>query len=506
MTHRLGAHEGQRFGVVLDKGRGEETEILTDHGRTGRAAVRSMQPPLSDRRDTLLAVPALAFTLLLRLPDRHQPPLSGNEAWLDWRYAASLVPQSRYGDPSDDPPYKRYPGTRHYFASQVQETLFPTRATPGESGRWLRKPADWSVALGSESVPEHELAVDLLEVVRVRLRPHVTFGIIHLSLRGEATADEMLDCSRMLATRYRPSPIEKPLVATVMGSGQSVLHGNDPLRALAAALFGAAHESVALRAYLFAAAQVPADVADEDLAAWRRALGQGHPLDRAREAVARNPERDERRTERFGRSAATFFGRSAALTFREDTTGSLRNVRSYWSETVLFALIQHAYIEDYARRLSELGGSPLSRDVDELSIEWLAFRNVLWWQHPSFTTDIPNKLLRHSHRGLETGALYAELASSFSTYVEARRHRADESEAKALRALQIYGAGFAVVGTSASVMQVAGEEYLRSPAAVAGAVLGLIVVGMTAILVATFWLARRDRLADRQPTSRSSLS
>jgi hypothetical protein len=458
-----------------------------------------VQPPLSDRPDTLRAVPALAFTLLLRLPDGHQPTLSGDEAWVDWRYAAQLVPQSRYGDPSDDPPYKRYPGTRKYFASQVQETLFPTKTTPAESGRWLRRPVGWSVALGSESAVQHELAVDLLEVVRVRLRPHVTFGIVHLSLLGDTTADEMLDCSRMLATRYRPSSIEKPLVTTVRGSLQAVLRGNEPLRELAAALFGAAHESVSWRAYLFAAAQVPADVADEDLPVWRRALGQGHGLDRAREAVTRSPERDERRTERFGRkTVATFFGRSAALTFQEDASGSLRNVRSYWSETVLYALIQHAYIEDYAQRLSELGGAPLSRDVDELFVEWLAFRNVLWWQHPSFTRDIPNKLLRHAHCGLETGALYAELESSFSTYVEARRHRAEDSEATALRALQIYGAGFAVVGTLAAVMQVAGEDDLHSPAALIGAVVGLIVLGVTAILAATFWLARRDRLADRQ--------
>jgi hypothetical protein len=174
---------------------------------------------------TLAPVVVLAFTLLLRLPNGYGPKLSGEEEWLDWRDASPVVPQSVYGDPTDEPPSKRYPGSREYFAPHVQETLFPTRGTRANSGRWVRRPEGWSVALGSGVEVEHELSVDLLEMVRVRLTPQVTFGIAHLTLSGEATSQDMLVCARMLATRYRPSRADSPLLGLAVGSRVTAIHG-----------------------------------------------------------------------------------------------------------------------------------------------------------------------------------------------------------------------------------------------------------------------------------------
>jgi hypothetical protein len=464
-------------------------------------------------------VSALSFTLLLRLADGYRPALCGPEAWIDWRHAASLVPQSPYGEPGDEPPYKRYPADRQYFAPQVREVLFPTRHVPEDCGRWLRRPVGSAILLGSGTEAELELSIDLLEIVRVRITPHIAFGIAHVSVTGEPTPEQMLTCARVLSTRYRPSEREEPYFATAAGSTLSVLGGTAPLSSLTAELFGSAHDTVALRAYLFCAVQMPieqgdeqraawrralrwaaqrrTEQGDEQRAAWRRALAQGYALERAQETIARDPERDKRRTERLGPHELTLFGRSAAVTYREEPPSVLRNVRSYWAESVLYALIQHAHIEHYTQRLSELGGAPLSKPVDELFTQWLAFRNVLWWHHASFTTDVPNRLLRQAHRGLETDALYAELEGSFSTYVDARRHRSEDVEAGALRALQVYGAGFAIVGTAGAVMQVAGEQYLDTTTERAVAIAGLLILGVLTVLAAWLWLSHRDRQAER---------
>jgi hypothetical protein len=174
---------------------------------------------------------------------------------------------------------------------------------------------------------------------------------------------------------------------------------------------------------------------------------------------------------------------------------ALRNVRSYWAETVLFALIQHAYIETYAIELSGLGGKPLGPAIDDLFERWLAFRNILWWQHPSFTTPVPRRILRRAQSELKTEPLYDDLATGFATYVDARRHRAENAESRALRALQIYGAAFAVVSTFAAVMQVLGEDYMDTAEEQIGYVLMLVLVGLVVILGVTYWIRRRERRA-----------
>jgi hypothetical protein len=433
---------------------------------------------------------ALSFTLLVRLPDGHRPPSS---EWIDWRHARRLVPQAFYGDPHDEPPYKRYPGTRDYFAPQVEETLFPTRSSrSAQSGRWITRPVSWSISVGPGSAPTYELAVDLLEIVRVELRPHIAYGLAHLNLVGSTDSNGTLVCSRVLMTRYRATDETKPSLDLRVGADTHRLAGNKPLASLAEALFGGAHPNAGDQAYAFVAARIPDDVSENDVAAWRRALGQGVDLARAKETLEREPAHDDHRMVRLGPTLATFFGRTAVHTYQEHPSAALRNVRSYWAETVLFALIQHAYIETYAIELARLGGEPLGPEIDDLFVRWLAFRNILWWQHPSFITPVPRRILRRAQSELKTEPLYDDLATGFTTYVEARRHRAENLESRALRALQIYGAAFAVVSTLAAVMQVLGVSYVDTTEEQIGYVVLLALVGLGVIVGVTLWIGHRE--------------
>jgi len=434
--------------------------------------------------------PNVAFTVLLRLPDGARPV---GDNWVDWRYSSQLITQPTYGDPHDDAPYKRYPGTREYFAPQVEGTLFPNpTGHPAESGRWLRRPVALSVTIGPAGDPTYDLRVDLLEVVRVELSPYVAFGIAHLNLAGDHSSAEIVDCSRLLMTRYRELEDREPVVVVRDGSDSHTLMGHVPLTELTSRLFGAAHAEVAHQAYSFAATKVPPDVDPGLLPAWRRAVGRGQPLEAAIAVLDTDPEHDDQRNVPLGPGVATFFGRTAGYTYDGESSIALRNVRSYWAETVLFGLIQYSYIEYYARSLSQLGGEPLGREIDSLFLRWLAFRNILWWHHPSFTTDIAERILRRVHRGLRTDRLYNELESGFATYVEARRHDAEEREARAIRSLQVYGAGFAAVSTAAAVMQVLGQPYLKTGVERAISVVGLIIVGIGVITAVSAWLRHRD--------------
>jgi hypothetical protein len=102
-------------------------------------------------------------------------------------------------------------------------------------------------------------------------------------------------------------------------------------------------------------------------------------------------------------------------------------------------------------------------------------------------------MLRRVHRGLRTARLYEELASGFDTYVEARRHRAEGSEARAVRSLQVYGAAFAAVATGATIMQALGEPYLKTGGDQVLALVSLLVVGLGVLVSVNLWLRRRDR-------------
>jgi len=334
------------------------------------------------------------------------------------------------------------------------------------------------------------LAIDLLEVVRVALRPGVTFGIVHLSAVKADELDEVLLATALMATRYRREQ-EISSFTLMRGGERAQLSGNEPVRSLVVELFGAAHPELIHRLHIVVAARLPDEIAEDDEAIFRRAVGRGSSMDDAREALLEKPERDAARTQQIGAATVTFFGRSISVTHREKPDPWLYNVRSYWSEATLFALIQQSYLEIYAEQLGRLGGEPLAQPVDELFVQWLAFRNVLWWRELSYTTDVPGRIVERVHHELNTPRLFQELERAFATYVEARRHQSADSERVALRGLQVYGASFAVVSAAAAVLQVLGENYLASNRLLV--VLSLLALGAVAVFATRWLLGRRDR-------------
>jgi hypothetical protein len=314
--------------------------------------------------------------------------------------------------------------------------------------------------------------------------------MVHLSGVSTDSVDQMLLSAEFLGTRYRREE-EFPSFTLMRGGKRAVLSGKEPLRSLAVELFGGAHLELIHRMHVIVAARLPDEIVEADEAIFRRAVGRGHTMVEAREALVEKPDRDVARTRQIGAATLTFFGRSISATHREKPLPWLYNVRSYWSEAALFALIQQTYLETYAEQLGRLGGEPLAQPVDELFIEWLAFRNVLWWRELSYTTDVPGRIVERVHQELNTMALFHELERAFATYVEARRHQSEDSERAALRGLQVYGAGFAVLSAAAAVLQVLGESYLASQRPLV--LLSLLALGAVAVIATRWLLARRDR-------------
>lgn len=433
---------------------------------------------------------AIAFTLLVRLPDESPPP---THPWRPWYATAGSIRGGGSATSAAPGAFKTYPGFREYFAPQVERVLFP-RLTDvnGSGGRWIRQPVALSLELGRPGAEAVVLNVDLLEVVRVALRPGVSFGLVHLSAPGLTAPEQMLGASELLATRFRRRP-DDPSFVLVGPSGRQLLSGTEPVRALTTALFGGAHANVMHRCHRFVAARLPDEVAPGQDAIWGRALGRGYSLAAAMEALGAAPSRDDQRTEPLGRATALFFGLSTVVTHRENSESWLYNVRSYWSEAVLFALIQQSYLETYAEALGHMGGEPFAASVEDLFTRWLAFRNVLWWSELSYTTDVPGKILSQIHSQLNTARLFAELEHAFSRYVDARRHRTSDSEREALRSLQVYGAAFASVSAAAAVIQVAGVNFLDTTGLRLIVVGGLAVLGLISAAITAAVLNRGDR-------------
>lgn len=403
-------------------------------------------------------MPAIAFTLVMRLPDASPTP---EHPWRPWYATAGKAGGGGSATSAAPGAFKTYPGFRDYFAPQVERVLFPNAADGGGAGgRWIRQPVSLSLELARPGTAAVVLNIDLLEVVRVPLRPGVSFGLMHLSAPGPADCQQSLDAAELLATRFRRQD-DNPSFVLSGSAGRELLKGNEPIRALTTALFGGAHANVMHRSHRFISARLPDGVISSEDPIWGRALGRGYSLAKATEALDAAPNRDEYRSQPLGRATALFFGLSTVVTYREDSESWLYNVRSYWSEAVLFALVQQSYLETYAEELGRLGGEPFAASVEDLFTRWLAFRNVLWWSELSYTTDVPGKILRQVHQQLNTARLFAELEHAFSRYVDARRHRTADSEREALRSLQVYGAAFASVSAAAAVFQVAGVDFLN---------------------------------------------
>ncbi len=423
----------------------------------------------------------------MRLDDGYRP--RSDDDWSSWEQAEQVLGAAPLRRPHELPPHKRYPRAGHYFTPQVAQALFPPDA--GGGGRWIRRPGGLVLRIGAANSTTFALHADLLEVVQFALAPHVTYGLMHLTVPDPIRADQMLSCSGLLMTRYRKSDVNSPRFELVDGSEAEVLRGNEPLTTLAGVLFGSAHPTLSRRAHVCAVARIPDEVADGDLSAWRRALGRGATLAQAKAALRDAPSRDDKRRTEVGQATVLVFALSTSVTHRAKPGDWLRNVRSYWVEALLFALVQHVYVENYAVRLATLGSDPLSEPIGKLYVDWLSFRNVFWWRRLA-ATDVASTLRALADTELGTTSLFEDLEASFSTYVQERSRRTDEREAKSLRSLQVYGAAFAAVSTVSAILQVAGEDYLDCLAAQVAVCGSLVGLGVGVAVGTSRWLRKRD--------------
>ena len=123
-------------------------------------------------------------------------------------------------------------------------------------------------------------------------------------------------------------------------------------------------------------------------------------------------------------------------------------MRSYWIEAIAFGLVEQAALQRMAEQLGQLPADPASTSgLDALYAEWLAVRQRLWWSHVSAATETPNEILARVRAENGTVQLYRDLDADFDTFVARRREQRDAQEERALRNLQIGGAGLATSGT-----------------------------------------------------------
>lgn len=231
------------------------------------------------------------------------------------------------------------------------------------TARWARQPLGMSLELGQKQTTDVSLSVDFLEIIQASLPPGITFGLIHLSMAATSDDDAMLLAMRLLEEEYRAKPQDGPYIALQGPECITELGGRWLHAALAGALFGASH-GTATRAHIMSLACLDQRMTESDERAWRRALGRGKSLDDARTDMERDAvrERDIARTDSFGATDITFFGQATTLTSKKPVTKWLFTFRTYWCESVLFALLQQSYLEHYARELAAQDASHSARN------------------------------------------------------------------------------------------------------------------------------------------------
>jgi multisubunit Na+/H+ antiporter MnhG subunit len=246
----------------------------------------------------------------------------------------------------------------------------------------------------------------------------------------------------------------------VDGSNEQALDGSRPCRALVSQLYGDPHEELERRLYTAVFAKEPtkspvAQITQEMyLAGWQRALARGSRSTEDSVLIEqRDPQKAAAQRASLGRVGVVVLGRGAAFTVPGDILDGAyaRNFRSYWSESLVFALLQHDRLEYLAGELAELGFDPSAESLDRLYDEWLAFRNVFWWSQLSTATDVPQKLVALLRAEYGTERLFSDLEADFATYTARRRWRMEDDQARALANLQTYGAAVAVIGSLATI-------------------------------------------------------
>jgi hypothetical protein len=349
------------------------------------------------------------------------------------------------------------------------------------------------------------VSLDLLEVFETHLGPPVRFGLIHLSSNDYAVRDdtERIDAIRTVARRLSTPfltrrEVEARDFETVLSEDGYELdlqrpfgpRGSiSPIGSLCDAFGWTIAETWRSRGAYPVTIVGPApsgssrgedgDAEDASLLAF--SLAQPSRRERAHENF---------RVAQVGPFAACVGLHGSAFvdvrTARSGDTRSLgdlgpSNLRSYWGESLLLAVVQQELLEAFGERLAALGHDPTAPAVGELFGEWLTFRNVLWWSSPSVAATPPRELVAHYRAALGSDELFAELDGDFDRYVTESRRRSDEVQAHALDNLQVYGAGIAVIGSLATLVAfVVGTD--GNPLALTGAAIAIVACGLLAAL------------------------
>jgi hypothetical protein len=298
----------------------------------------------------------------------------------------------------------------------------------------------------------------LLERLLVPITPSRSIGLIHLSLQADSSPDPAGTLKWASDLRHTFTQAGRPIFTLAGELGDRTLNGRRPYKALIIELFGDPHEEMERRVYTIFFASQPASPAQGDaernLTRWSYALARGArriPDDGNAEHRDQHDGAEQRAS--LGRVDVVTLGRSTAFTVPSKAlTGvDAKNFRSYWSESLIFALLQHDRLEYLAGRLAELGFDPSTESLDRLYDDWLAFRNVFWWSQLSTTTDVPQTLVTLLRAEFGTERLFSDLETDFATYTARRRWRMEDEQTRALANLQIYGAAVAVIGSLGTI-------------------------------------------------------
>lgn len=424
----------------------------------------------------------LLALLIVRLDSDR--PVAGDLCWHPWDQAGGHelhgLSEEALRNPVGAPPFKRFPGDDNwpYFNSHVSDLLFPPGNRRG--GRWLCCPDDVVLDIHQPRGPRWRAHVDLLERLTTPLKPGCTFGLIHLSLQcpEDSDAEDLLWWSWALRSGRRPSRV------ALQNRGEELdLTGRRPIRALAEELFGDPHRYLDQSIYTVFMARYQPVGARNDEQEWRRALGRLRGSAKARAWGERDQDKEDRQTVRYMGATGVILGNCTAFTLTDPLDGAYaRNLRSYWGESILFGLLQQECLEDFQRRLAEVG-DPLTPEIEGLHRDWLSFRNRIWWSQLSSSTDVPQELISRLRGELGTERLFSDLEGDLATYSSLQHRRAEDEQAHALANLQVYGSGLVVLSTLATILSLFDAH---------GLALGLLIFAALVVAVATSVLVRRQ--------------
>jgi len=425
-------------------------------------------------------------TLIVRLGSPR--PQNGELCWHRWDQCVGAHPHGLGEDTQRSPmavaPFKRLPGDDDwpYFNAHVRNLLFPPAHRGG--GRWLCCPDDLYLDLRRRGGPRRVARIDLLERLSSPLDPGCAFGLIHLSLQPPEDAEAPDSLWWGWAIRSTSHKAGDPSHITLRDAGGTMeIGGPRPVRALVEQLFGDPHRYMEQSLYTVLMAQYPpVGTYPDDEDAWRRALAKRRGSATVRTWGERDQEREDRQTIRLAGATGLVLGNCTAFTLREPVSGVYaRNLRSYWTESILFGVFQQECLEDFQARLAEIG-DPLKPDVEALHRDWLSFRNLIWWSQLSTSTDIPQEIVSRLRNELGTERLFTDLEGDIATYSEHQHRAVEDRQAAALANLQVYGSGLLVLSTLATMI---GLVDARGGLLVALLVLAMLVAAGVSIFVRT---------------------